>query len=109
VITANLVFIRTPPHDAVNIKVNRTKARAMEQDQFGCPTCWPDDAQYWTVMPVTIPEAAELIKRKKANEFSEEMLTVLGKDRRSLFRDWPTGKPSPRAHWASGILIGPHD
>ena len=65
-----------------------------------------DDAQYWTVLPITESEAVELTRR--ASELTEGEINKLGSGRRSLFRDYPTGG-SPREFWGRGIMVGPHD
>jgi len=65
-----------------------------------------DDPQYWTLMPITEDEAADLMRR--GDSVTEEVLNSLGKGRRSLQHDHPKGKPT-RICWGVGILVGPHD
>jgi len=68
---------------------------------------WADgeDPQDWTVLPVTAAEATALAE---AGAAIEPALTALAPGRRSLCRDFPKGG-RPRAHWGSGIRVGPHD
>ena len=65
-----------------------------------------DDAQYWTLMPVTEGEAADLARR--GHELTEAEIGSLGVGRQSLFRDYPSGK-EPSVHWGTGTAVGPHD
>ena len=65
-----------------------------------------DDAQYWTVLPITESEAAELTRR--GSELTEIEINSLGSDRRSLRKNYPTGG-GPREFWGKGIAVGPHD
>ena len=65
-----------------------------------------DDPQYWTLLPITEVEAADLIRQ--GNSVTEQTLNCLGSGRRSLHHDHPKGKP-PRTYWGTGILVGPHD
>ncbi len=65
-----------------------------------------DDAQYWAVVPITESEAAELTHR--GSELTEFEICSLGSDRRSLLRNYPTGK-GPCEFWGKGITVGPHD
>lgn len=69
---------------------------------------WADgeDPQYWTLMPITREEAADLVWR--GGSLSEATLDELGVGRRSLRRDHPKGE-APRSFWDTGILVGPHD
>jgi hypothetical protein len=100
--------------------------RVVDESHFGvrilaCPRCrqrfvsiftetidWTggDDPQYWTLLPLTEEEAAELAAAEE--EGIERKLNSLGPGRRCLERDYPKGS-SPRNHWGSGILVGPHD
>ena len=64
-----------------------------------------DDSQYWTLMPVTQAEASGLAG---SGALTETLLNSLGRGRRSLFHDHPTGKP-PRTGWGTGLQVGPHD
>jgi hypothetical protein len=64
-----------------------------------------DDAQYWTLMPVTQAETADLVG---GGSLSESALNTLAGGRRSLFHDHPTGKPA-RTGWGTGLWVGPHD
>ena len=65
-----------------------------------------DDPQYWTLLPITEVEAADLIRQ--GNSVTEQTLNSLGSGRRSLRHEHPKGKP-PRTYWGTGILVGPHD
>jgi len=65
-----------------------------------------DDPQYWTLLPIAVDEAEDLVQR--AASLNEASLNALGPERRSLRRDIPKGAP-PRVFWGSGILVGPHD
>ncbi len=56
-----------------------------------------DDPQYWTLLPITEVEAADLIRQ--GNSFTEQTLNSLGSGRRSLHRDHPEGK-------AAAYLLG---
>jgi len=66
-----------------------------------------DDAQYWSYLPLTFEESEHLIARGKDVRPAE--VELLGRDRRYLMVDFPTGKPK-RVRWAQGPLwIGFHD
>ena len=65
-----------------------------------------DDPQYWTVLPVTDAEAAELVKQGSA--LTEDALDGLGSGRKCLRVDYPKGE-QPRSHWGTGMSVGPHD
>jgi hypothetical protein len=65
-----------------------------------------DDAQYWTVVPVTESEAAELARR--GPELTEIEINSLGPDRKSLLRNCPTGE-GPYEFWSKGTTVSPHD
>lgn len=65
-----------------------------------------DDAQDWTLLPLTSAEAATLIQR--AGALSETELETLAPTRRSLRRDHPTGKEAS-VFWGRGIRVGRHD
>ena len=58
-----------------------------------------DDAQYWTVMPITSDEATRLIAEGEGVDV--QWVGSLGRGRRSLISDYPTGAPS-RYGWRSG-------
>lgn len=62
-----------------------------------------DDAQHWSLLPLTASEAAELRAGVPA-----AALEALGPDRRSLRRDHPSGGAA-RVFWANGVAAGPHD
>jgi hypothetical protein len=66
-----------------------------------------DDPQYWTVMPLTQQEAADL--RRRGSSVSEGELCSLASDRRSLQRDYPKEADAPRLFWATGISMIAHD
>lgn len=66
-----------------------------------------DDAQYWSLLPLTDAESEQLISQ--GEDVDIRLIESLGRDRRYLQVDFPTGKPK-RALWAAGNLwIGPHD
>jgi hypothetical protein len=65
-----------------------------------------DDAQYWSVVPITKSEAAELTRRGSA--LTEIEINAVGSNRRSLLRSYPTGE-GPCEFWGTGITVGPHD
>lgn len=65
-----------------------------------------EDPQYWTLLPVTPPEARQLIERRAP--LTEETFDSIGTGRRSFRRDHPKAGP-PRVHWGLGIQVGPHD
>ncbi len=66
-----------------------------------------DDPQYWTVMPLTQQEAADLSCRR--GSLSEGELMSLAPDRRSLRRDYPKGADKPSVFWATGVWFPAHD
>jgi hypothetical protein len=65
-----------------------------------------DDPQYWTLLPITEPEADSLVQQR--DSLSETKLNALGPGRRSLWRNHPKAVPA-RVLWGTGILVGPHD
>jgi hypothetical protein len=65
-----------------------------------------EDPQYWTTLPLTVAEAAELAKQGSA--VSEAALNSLGPGRKSLAHDFPKGAER-RTFWTSGMRVGPHD
>jgi uncharacterized protein YbaR (Trm112 family) len=69
---------------------------------------WADseDPQYTTVMPVTGPEARDLIRQRET--LTDAMVCAIGPGRRCLRHDFPKGQ-GPRNYCASGMLVGPHD
>jgi hypothetical protein len=88
---------------------------------LACPLCsqrfvsvftetidWVDgeDPQYWTLMPITGAEAADLVRQQAS--LNETILNALGPGRRSLGRDFPKGD-ARRVFWGSGIYVGLHD
>ena len=68
---------------------------------------WADgeDPQYWTLLPITGAEAADLTEQR--NLLTESELYALP-GRRCLRRDYPKAA-APRTFWAEGVIIGPHD
>ena len=64
-----------------------------------------DDPQYWTLLPVTEPEADRLVQQR--NTLNETKLNALGPGRRSLWRNHPKAVPA-RVLWGTGIFVGPH-
>ena len=69
---------------------------------------WVDseDPQYWSVLPITAAEAADLVQRREA--LTDADLDSLGPDRRCLHRDFPK-QQEPRCYWGTGMRAGPHD
>ena len=69
---------------------------------------WADgeDSMYWTIIPITDPEAAEIVRRGETLDAST--INAVGTGRRSLRRDYPKGD-SPHVYWGHGIYVGPHD
>lgn len=65
-----------------------------------------DDSQYWSMVPVTGPEADDLARQR--GSVTEEKLNALGRSRRCLRRDYPKGA-EPKVFWGSGMSIGWHD
>ena len=65
-----------------------------------------DDPQYWTLLPITGAEAADLVQQKAA--LNEANLNMLGRGRRSLRRNYPKGAEK-RIYWGRGIHVGMHD
>ena len=65
-----------------------------------------DDPQYWTLLPITDPEAVRLIQQR--NSLNETTLNSLGPGRRCLQRDHPKSAPV-QVVWGTGIFVGPHD
>ena len=66
-----------------------------------------DDAQYWSVLPLTREESEQLMAQ--GEQVDLRLIEALGRRRRYLQVDFPTGKPK-RVLWADGNLwIGPHD
>lgn len=65
-----------------------------------------DDAQHWAVVPITEGESVELSRR--GSELTEAEISSFGPNRRSLLRNYPTGK-GPSECWGKGIRVGPHD
>ena len=58
-----------------------------------------DDAQFWTLMPITAAEAVGLVQQGAS--LTEAKLAALGPGRRALRRDYPTGG-EPRIYWGTG-------
>lgn len=86
-----------------------------------CPSCtqrfvfvftetidWVDgeDPQYWTLLPITAAEAAELVRQPGPT--TEAQLDALGPNRRCLRHDHPKGAES-RSYWSTGSSVGWHD
>lgn len=67
---------------------------------------WADGEgpQTWSLQPVSAAEAARLTER----ESTETDLAALAPKRRRLRRDFPKGA-DPRAFWATGVAVAPHD
>lgn len=70
---------------------------------------WVDgeDPQFWTVVPLTQQEAADLSCRR--GSLSDGELISLAPDRRSLRRDYPKGADKPSLFWATGVWFPAHD
>jgi len=69
---------------------------------------WVDseDPQYWSLMPITRPEAADLVGSQ--DSITEAELIALGPGRRCLRHDHPKDTPA-RSFWETGMNVGPHD
>jgi hypothetical protein len=65
-----------------------------------------DDPQYWTLLPITEMEAADLVQQR--NSLTVTKLNALGCSRRCLRRDCPKGMV-PRVLWGVGISVGMHE
>ncbi len=66
-----------------------------------------DDAQWWSVLPLTKAESEQLIAQGEKVEI--QLIESLGRRRRYLQVDYPTGEPK-RIMWEEGNLrIRPHD
>ena len=65
-----------------------------------------DDPQFWTLLPITETEAADLVQRRSS--LTEASLDALGPGRRCLRHDHPKAAAS-RTSWGTGIYVGPHD
>ncbi len=65
-----------------------------------------DDPQYWTLLPITAAEAADLVQQRAS--LPETMLNALGPGRRALRLDHPKAS-APRLFWGTGIRVGWHD
>ncbi len=65
-----------------------------------------DDPQYWTVLPITEIETADLIKQR--DSLTEPTLDALGPGRRCLRHDHPKGA-ARYTFWGTGLNVSPHD
>jgi hypothetical protein len=66
-----------------------------------------DDAQYWSVLPLTPEESGKLLLQGEQVDLG--LIVSFGRARRYLRVHIPTGEPK-RSFWAQGGLsIGPHD
>ena len=65
-----------------------------------------DDAQYWQLLPITEPEAANLLEQGES--LMETKLEALGTGRRALHRDYPSAA-APRVFWKSGVSVSQHN
>ncbi|HWB87283.1 MAG TPA: hypothetical protein VG675_24285 [Bryobacteraceae bacterium] len=65
-----------------------------------------DDPQYWTLLPLTETEAADLLEQR--DSLTEAKLESLGHGRRCLKLSHPKGA-KPVASWGKGIFVGMHD
>ena len=65
-----------------------------------------DDPQYWTLLPITAEETAQLVERR--GSLTATKLDALGSGRRCLQHDHPKGQAA-RSYWRSGISVGRHD
>ena len=102
-------------------------ARLIDESHFivrilACPRCgqrcvsvftetidWSggDDAQYWSLVPLTEEEAAELMAQGENVDI--RMIESLGRERRHLRIDYPTGGSRTVAWRDGGFFIGWHD
>ena len=64
-----------------------------------------EDPQYWTTLPITADEFANLALQTPPSEAS---IGAIGAGRACLRRDFPK-HGTPRAYWSTGIQVGPHD
>jgi hypothetical protein len=65
-----------------------------------------DDAQYWSLLPLTLEESEQLLAQGEQVEL--RLIESFGRERCYLQVDFPTGKPK-RVLWAERhLLIGPH-
>jgi hypothetical protein len=62
-----------------------------------------DDAQHRAIVPVTAAEAKAL--KRQGADVDLAYLGALGRDRRYLKTDWPTGQPNKTVGWAAGGLF----
>ena len=65
-----------------------------------------DDPQYWSLLPLTGAEAADLVRQR--DSLTEARLHALGSGRRCLRVDHPKAA-AQRIFWGTGISVGPHD
>jgi hypothetical protein len=66
-----------------------------------------DDAQYWSLLPLTVSESGQLMDQGERVDL--RLIESMGRARRYLQVDYPTGK-AKRVLWAEGgLIIGPHD
>lgn len=65
-----------------------------------------DDPHYWTVMPITETEAADLAQR--GDSLTDSNLEALAPGRRCMYRNHPKAT-APSTYWAVGIGSIRHD
>ena len=65
-----------------------------------------DDPQYWTLLPITVAEHADLVQQR--DSLTETTLNGLGPGRRCLRLDHPKAA-AQRIFWGTGISVGWHD
>ena len=102
-------------------------ARLIDESHFivrilACPTCgqrcisiftemidWSggDDAQYWSLLPLCEEETAVFMAQGESVDIG--MIESLGRDRRYLQINYPTGGSKTVAWRSGGLYIGPHD
>lgn len=69
---------------------------------------WADgeDPQYWTLLPITETEAADLAQQP--GSLTEAVFEALGPKRRCLRHDSPKAR-APSSYWRTGVTVGFHD
>ena len=65
-----------------------------------------DDAQFWSVLPITAPEEARLVEQQSS--VTENILDALGPGRRCLRVDHPSGGEK-EIYWGTGLFVLFHD
>lgn len=66
-----------------------------------------NDEQEWTLLPLTVEEAAVLLQQD--NPLEDDRINALGKARRSLRYCFSHQENDRGARWSEGIRVGMHD